>query len=170
MKTVFTGKAWTFGDNVNTESIMPTGTDLDPALAVGKVLSFYDSEFPKKVQPGDIIVAGRNFGNSSSRPAGQVLKYVGIAAVICESSARIFFRNTWNIGVPVLECPGITAKVKKGDQIEVDIKTGRIKNLETNEVIQAEPAIGLLIERWEAGGMLEWIKARKNQYSTIEQE
>lgn len=164
---ILKGKAWVFGDNINTESIMPTGTDLDPGLAVGQVLEYYDPEFPKGVQKGDFIVAGKNFGASSSRPAGEVLKLVGVGAVICETASRIFFRNTWNIGVPVLQCAGITEKVKKHDQLEVNIVTGEIVNVNSGEKIQAEPTIPLLLERWEVGGMLNWIKANKKQFPTI---
>jgi 3-isopropylmalate/(R)-2-methylmalate dehydratase small subunit len=162
-----TGQAWVFGDNINTESIMPTGTDLDPSLAVGHVLEFYNPDFPKKVQPGDFIVAGHNFGMSSSRPAGEVLKMVGVGAVICESSGRIFYRNTWNMGVPVLQCPGITGKVETGDKLEVDIVEAEIKIPAKGEVIKAEPTIPILLERWEAGGMVPWIKQNADRFPTI---
>jgi 3-isopropylmalate/(R)-2-methylmalate dehydratase small subunit len=168
MSNVVKGKAWTFGDNINTESIMPTGTDFDASLAADKVLKFYDPDFAPNVKRGDMIVAGTNFGNSSSRPAGEVLMYIGISVVICESCARIFFRNTWNIGVPILECPGITKLVNKGDQLEVDITTGKIKNLTTGAEAQAEKPIDLLVEKWRAGGLFEWVKAHRKEYSTLE--
>ena len=164
METVVKGKAWTFGDNINAESMMRTGSDFDPSLAVDTCLKFYDPDFSKNMQKGDVIVAGANFGNSSSRPAGQVLQYMGISCVLCESSARIFFRNTWNIGVPVLECKGITKIVNKGDDIEVDISTGEIKNLTTGALAQAEEPIGLLVERWQHGGMVGWMKAHREDY------
>jgi len=124
VETVVKGKAWTFGDNINAESMMCTGSDWDASLAVDTCLKFYDPDFSKNMEKGDIIVAGTNFGNSSSRPAGQVLQYMGVSCVICESSASIFFRNTWNIGVPVLECKGITEIINKGDKVEADISTG----------------------------------------------
>jgi 3-isopropylmalate/(R)-2-methylmalate dehydratase small subunit len=107
-------------------------------VAAETCLKFYDPEFSVKVQKGDVLVAGKNFGNSSSRLGGQVLVYLGVACVICDSSSRIFFRNTWNIGLPVLECPGITKLVNKGDELEVDILTRAIKNLTTGAVAQAE--------------------------------
>lgn len=168
METIMRGKAWAFGDNINTESIMATGTDFDPAQAAKTCLAFYDPEFPEQVQKGDFIVAGCNFANSSSRPAGRVLKYLGVSAVICESCARIFFRNTWNIGVPILECPGITDLVKKGDEIEVDLDTGKIRNLTTGAEIQASKPIELLVDRWRAGGMIKWIQANRDHYDTLE--
>ena len=168
MDTVRRGKAWVFGDDVNSESIMATGTDFNPALAAQSCLLFYDESFHKEVQPGDVIVAGRNFGNSSSRPAGKVLKYLGVSAILCESSGRIFFRNTWNIGVPILECPGINKMFEKGDEVEVDIATGRIKNLRTGEEAVAAKPIPVLVERWAAGGMIDWINKRRDKYDTLE--
>ncbi|MCL2878486.1 MAG: 3-isopropylmalate dehydratase [Acidobacteria bacterium] len=167
MDNVVKGKAWVFGDNINTESIMPTGTDFDPSLAAPNTLKFYDPEFAPNVKPGDIVVAGVNFGNSSSRAAGQVFLYIGVSVIVVETAARIFFRNTWNIGVPVLECAGITKLVKKGDTLEVDISTGKIKNLTTGLEAQADKPIDLLVERWKAGGMIEWIKAHRDEYPTL---
>lgn len=166
-ETVLKGKAWVFGDNINAEAIMPTGTDVDPRLAVGHVLEHYNPDFAKKVQKGDFIVAGRNFGHSSSRPAGEVLRMAGVAAVICESSGRIFFRNTWNMGLPVLQSPGVTKKVSMGDALEVDVASGTIKNLTTGEQMQTEPTIPLLLQRWEVGGMIPWIKSHKEDYPGI---
>lgn len=170
MDTIFRGKAWVFGPNVNTEAIMATGTDFNPELAADSCLAFYDPEFPKGVKKGDVVVAGRNFANSSSRPAGKVLKYLGVSAIICESCARIFFRNTWNIGVPVLECPGITDMVAKGDEIEVNVETGEIKNLTNGKTAGAGKTIDVLLERWSAGGMIEWVKQNRDRYDTLEKE
>ena len=170
MDYIVSGKAWVFGSNVNTESIMATGTDFNPEIAAETCLSFYDPEFPKGVAPGDIVVAGNNFANSSSRPAGKVFKYLGVSAIICDSCARIFFRNTWNIGVPVLECPGITDMVSKGDDIVVNVETGEIKNLSTGKTTRSGNTIEILLERWRAGGMIEWVKKNRNLYDTLEQE
>ena len=158
------GKAWVFGDNINTESIMPTGTDWNPALAAETTLKFYDPEFAPNVKSGDIVVGGMNFVNSSSRSAGQVFLYLEVPVLVVESSARVFFRNTWNIGVPVLECPGITKLVSKGDILEVDIPNGKIKNVTTGAEAQAQKPIDLLIERWKIGGLTEWVKAHPEDY------
>ena len=168
MDTTKTGTVWTFGDNINSESIMATGTDFNPALAAKSCLAYYDEEFPTKAKAGDIIVAGRNFGNSSSRPAAKVLKFLGISAILCESAGRIFFRNTWNIGVPVLECPDIVKLFSKGDIAQVDIATGTIQNLTTGATAQAAAPIPLLVERWAAGGMIDWVNSRRDQYDTLE--
>ena len=164
METIVKGKAWTFGDNINAESIMRTGSDFDAALAAETCLKFYDPEFSKNVQKGDVIIAGRNFGNSSSRPAGQVLVYLGVSCIICESCARIFFRNTWNIGLPILECKGITEMVGKGDEIEVDISAGKVKNLTKGTETETEKPIDLLVQRWQHGGMVGWIQAHREDY------
>ena len=164
METVVRGKAWTFGDNINAESIMRTGADFDPSLAAETCLKFYDPEFAQNVKNGDVIVAGRNFGNSSSRPAGQVLQYLGVSCIICESCARIFFRNTWNIGLPILECSGITEMIAKGDEVEVDIMTGRVINISTGVEAQTEQPVEILVQRWQHGGMIGWIKAHREDY------
>ena len=164
METIIKGKAWTFGDNVNAESIMRTGADFDPALAAQSCLKFYDPDFAPNVQKGDVIVAGTNFGNSSSRPAAQALQFLGVACIVCETSASIFLRNTWNLGIPVLECTGITQIINKGDEIQVDISTGKIKNITTGAEAQSEKPIDLLVQRWKHGGMVGWINAHRDDY------
>ena len=164
---VYRGKAFTFGDNVNTESIMASTSDHGAHLPIAECLKFYDPNFASEVKAGDFIVGGKNFGNSSSRPAALIFKAIDLRAIICESSARIFYRNTWNIGVPVLECPGITDMVERGDELEVDIQAGKIKNLTNGKEAQAQPPYAFLLERWEAGGMIEWIKKNPESYPTV---
>jgi len=167
--TATKGRAWTFGDHINTESILATGRERDMEWAQAHVLEFYDPEFPKKVQPGDFIVAGRNFGASSGRQAGRVVKAKGVAAIICDSAGRVFYRNTWNMALPVLQCKGITSKVEKGDELEVDIEKGTVKILKTGEVLAAGDTPEILLEIYYKGGMLEWIKSRRHLYKTLEQ-
>lgn len=167
--TTFCGRAWTFGDHINTESILASGKEENLKWAEDHVLEFYDPEFPKKVQLGDFIVAGRNFGASSGRPAGEILKTKGVRAIICESAGRVFYRNTWNMALPVLQCPGIRSKVEKGDELEVDIEAGTIKILKTGEVLQAEETPWILLDIYRQGGMLGWIKSRRHEYKTLEQ-
>ena len=163
------GNAWTFGDNINTESILGSGKEENWDSALGGVLAYYDPEFPVKVKQGDFIVAGRNFGASSGRPAGEILKAKGVKAVICESSAMVFYRNTWNMALPVLQCPGILKKVAKGDEIEVDVESGAIKIMKTGEVLQAEETPWILLDIFRQGGMLGWIRSRRQEYKTLEQ-
>lgn len=97
------------------------------------------------------------------------MKAKGIRAIICESAGMIFYRNTWNMALPVLQCPGILAKVKKGDELEVDVEAGTIKILKTGEVLQAEETPWILLEIYRKGGMLGYIKARRHEYETLEQ-
>lgn len=161
------GNAWTFGDNINTESILGSGKEENWDSALNSVLAYYDPEFPLKVQKGDFIVAGRNFGASSGRPAGEILKAKGVKAVICESAGMVFYRNTWNIGVPVLQCPGILTKVARGDQIAVDVETGVIEITKNGETLQAEETPWILLDIFRQGGMLGWIKSRRQEYKTL---
>ena len=162
------GDAWTFGDHINTESILGSGKEENWDSALNGVLAYYDPEFPVKVKKGDFIVAGRNFGTSSGRPAGEILKAKGVKAVICESASMIFYRNTWNMALPVLQCPGILKNVAKGDEIEVDVEAGTIKLSKTGEVLQAEETPWILLEIYRQGGMLGWVKSRRGEYKTLE--
>jgi 3-isopropylmalate/(R)-2-methylmalate dehydratase small subunit len=167
--TAYRGHAWKFGDHINTESILASGKEENFAWAVDHVLEYYDPEFPKKVKPGDFIVAGRNFGASSGRPAGEILKAKGIRAILCESAGVVFYRNTWNMAIPVLQCPGVSSKIGKGDELEVDIEAGTIKILKTGEVLRAEETPWILLDIYRQGGMLGWIKSRRKEYKTLEQ-
>ena len=168
--TMVKGRAWTLGDNVNSESILMSGEEERWDVVMKHVLEFYDPEFAGNVQEGDVIVAGKNFGASSGRPSGQILRNVGIRALICESAGNVFYRNTWNIGLPVLKCPAIAGKIKKGDVIEVDIFSGKITNTNTNEVFQAQPIEPILLEIYQQGNLINWIISRKNEYDTIEKK
>ena len=166
--TATRGRAWIFGDHINTESILASGRERDLEWAKEHVLEYYDPEFPKMMQPGDFIVAGRNFGASSGRQAGRVLKVKGVGAVICDSAGRVFYRNTWNMALPVLQCPGIRSKVEKGDELEVDIEKETIKILRTGEVFKTVETPMILKEIYQKGGMLDWIKSRRHIYATLE--
>ena len=117
------GRVWKFGDNVDTDAILPARYLIytDPEELAKYAMTGIDEEFPKKVNKGDIIVAGRNFGCGSSREHAPIgLKALGISLVIAESFARIFYRNAINIGLPLMECKGISKKVDEGDILEVD--------------------------------------------------
>jgi len=118
-----------------------------------------DPEFSKKVRKGDIIVAGKNFGCGSSREqAPLVLKYAGVSMVIAESFARIFYRNSFNVGLPLLICRGITKAVEEGDELEVDVSTGRIYNITRGVELRANPIPDFLMEIVESGGLSEYYK------------
>ena len=104
------------------------------------------------MEQGDVIVTGTNFGTSSSRAAAGILVEVGVGAIVCESCAPIFYRNTWNIGLPVLQCEKVRGKFSKGDPIEVNVINGTLKNLRTAEELQAEAPPEILLEIFQQGG------------------
>lgn len=157
LQTSFTGKAWVLPDDVDTDQITPgkylamiTPEELGP-----HVLEGYDSTFPEKVSQGDLIVAGENFGCGSSREhAPLAIKGAGVPVVLAESFARIFYRNAFNVGVPVLEVPGISDGVDEGDELHVDLETGRIENTTTGTTFEAEPLSEKAFELVEAGGLV----------------
>lgn len=156
MKT--TGKAWKFGDNVDTDQIIPaiyliTG---DPKELAKHAFENVRAEFPKQVKAGDIIVADNNFGCGSSREhAPRALMGAGISCVIAKSFARIFFRNSINIGLPLIECD---VAAKDGDTLEVDFEGGRVTNKTSGKSYTFKKMPPFLIKLMEAGGLVEYTK------------
>jgi 3-isopropylmalate dehydratase small subunit len=117
-----------------------------------------DPSFSSKVQPGDIIVAGKNFGCGSSREHAPIaIKASGVAAVIAHSFARIFYRNSINIGLPIFESPEAAERVEAGHQVAIDTESGQIKNLTTGEIFQAQPFPSFMQELIEAGGLMNYV-------------
>ncbi|MEM0232412.1 MAG: 3-isopropylmalate dehydratase small subunit [Candidatus Nezhaarchaeales archaeon] len=156
------GRVWKFGDNIDTDVITP-GQYLSLPMDQLKihVLEPIRPGFINLVKPGDVIVAGRNFGCGSSREqAPRALKEVGIAAVIAESFARIFFRNAINIGLPVLACEGVSKIFDEGDVLEANFASGEIKNVTKGVTLKAKPLPPLMIEILTAGGALELLKKK----------
>src|SRR4030065_1479966 len=130
--TIIRAKAIVFGNNVDTDVILPGKylTLVDPNELAKYALESLDKEFPQKAKKGVILVGGKNFGCGSSREqAPLALKYAGVKCVVAESFARIFFRNAINIGLPVIECKGISAAVENGDELAVDFEAGGICKL-----------------------------------------
>lgn len=166
MKETFKGNCWIVGDNVDTDQIyhgqwLPI---TDPAEmrkhALENVKDFDFAFFTKEVGMGDILIAGRNFGSGSSREHAPVaIREVGIELIIGESFSRIFYRNAVNIGLPLIECPGVSIFAKTGDLIEANATTGKIKNLSQNTEIDGHPLSGLERDIMESGGLLEYLKA-----------
>ncbi len=158
------GKAWCFGVNVNTDLIYPNRY-FKPRYVPGEIgshiMSGADPDFSSKVHRGDVIVGGRNFGCGSSREeAAGGLKEVGIGALLAPSFGRIFMRNCINLGVPVLPVPAIDEHVTNGDELEVDLATGRVRNL-TNGYETTVPRIAPeLIDLLENGGLVEYTRRR----------
>jgi 3-isopropylmalate/(R)-2-methylmalate dehydratase small subunit len=150
------GRCWKFGDNIPTDQIVKADRVLLTVEEMAKyVLENLNPEFPKNVKPGDILVAGKHFGQSSGRAvAPKAIKATGVGAVVVEYAARLFYRNCFEIGLPLLECPGITAGVKDGDIIAVDMATSIVRNETTGEEFQAKPIDPFLMEMLNAGGLI----------------
>lgn len=157
----FTGTVYKFGHDVNTDEIIPArylNTSDAKALAA-HVMEDADPAFPSKVKPGDIIVAGKNFGCGSSREhAPLAIKTAGVSCVVAESFARIFYRNAFNIGLPILECPQAVADAKAGDILEIDAGAGTIVNRTSGRAYQASPIPPFMQELVQTGGLMEYMK------------
>jgi len=155
------GKAWTFGENMNTDEIIPGryNITIDPLELAKNVFCEVKPDYAAKVRPGDVVVGGQNFGCGSSREHAPVaIKGSQAKCVIAASYARIFFRNAINIGLPILECPAAAADIAEGDEIEVDLVTGQIDNLTNGHVYQARPLPAFVMKIAEAGGIVNFLK------------
>jgi 3-isopropylmalate/(R)-2-methylmalate dehydratase small subunit len=155
------GKVWKFGNDVDTDAIIPARylNTSDPEELAKHVMEDADREFAGRVQPGDMIVAGKNFGCGSSREHAPIaVKAAGIQAVIAKSFARIFYRNSFNIGLPIFESDAASEKIREGDEIEVDADKGIIRNLTTHEEYKANPIPPFMQELIDAGGLIEWTR------------
>jgi len=157
------GRAWKFGNDIDTDVIIPARylNTSDPEELAKHLMEDADKDFRGKVKPGDIIVAGKNFGCGSSREHAPIaIKAAGIQAVIAKSFARIFYRNAFNIGLPIFESVEASEKIKKADLIGIDASNGIIKNLTTNEEYKANPIPPFMQELISAGGLVEWTKKK----------
>ncbi|MDN5332254.1 MAG: 3-isopropylmalate/(R)-2-methylmalate dehydratase small subunit [Tepidanaerobacteraceae bacterium] len=157
----FTGRAWVFGDNVDTDVIIPARylNTVQPEELALHCMEDIDPEFAKKVKRGDIIVAGRNFGCGSSREhAPLAIKAAGVSCVIAKSFARIFYRNAINIGLSVLECEEAAENIKENDEVEIDLEKGIIKNLTSGREFAAKPYPDFIEEIIRAGGLLNYAR------------
>jgi 3-isopropylmalate/(R)-2-methylmalate dehydratase small subunit len=163
------GKVFKYGENVDTDAIIPARylNVSDPDQLAKHCMEDIDMDFIKKVKPGDIIMATTNFGCGSSREhAPLAIKAAGVACVIAESFARIFFRNAINIGLPLLECPAAVAETSAGDTLEIDLSQGEISNLTAGKTFTAKPYPEFMAELIAAGGLIEYTKKRLAQAST----
>jgi 3-isopropylmalate/(R)-2-methylmalate dehydratase small subunit len=161
------GRAHIFGDHIDTDQIIPSAylTTTDPkALGAHCMGNTPQPDFAQQVQPGDFIVAGINFGCGSSREHAPIsIRGCGVSAIIAKSFARIFFRNAINLGLPVLECPEAVDAINAGDELDIDLVTGTIRNLTTEEVFVAKPYEPFMMEIIEAGGLIEFTKRKLAQ-------
>src|SRR5690606_16642064 len=155
------GRVWKFGDSIETDAINPYYRYPTMEELKQHTMEAYRPEFPKEVKPGDILVAGRNFGCGSSRP-GLVLREVGIVAIVAESVARLFLRNSIARAVPIFMAPGITAIVEDGDTLEVNYPAGMARNCATGASVQLRQFPPLIEAIFAAGGLPEYAFERYN--------
>lgn len=157
------GKVHKFGADVDTDAIIPARylNTSDPAELAKHCMEDADSQFPQRVRAGDIIVADKNFGCGSSREHAPIaIQAAGISCVVAKSFARIFYRNAINIGLPILECPEAVDAIHEGDQIEIDLAGGTIKNARTGQQFQAAPFPPFMQDIMSHGGLINYLKER----------
>ena len=160
------GHVFKYGDNVDTDVIIPARylNSFDPQELASHAMVDIDQEFAGKVQPGDIIVARKNFGCGSSREhAPLCLKTAGVSCVIADTFARIFYRNAINIGLPIIECPEAAEGIDAGDQVEIDFDSGRIYNRTKGTEFQGQAFPPFMQELISAGGLVNYINSKKNK-------
>lgn len=159
LNRVVRGRAWVFGDSIETDAINPYYRYPTMSELKQHTMEAYRPEFPKEVKPGDILVAGRNFGCGSSRP-GLVLREVGIVAIVVESAARLFLRNSIARAIPMLIAPGVTSIVEDGQTLEVAYAQGIVRNPATGKEVEVRKFPPLIEQIFAAGGLPEFAYQR----------
>lgn len=158
------GHVFKYGDNVDTDVIIPARylNSFDAKELASHAMVDIDPDFVKKVQPGDIIVAKKNFGCGSSREhAPLCLKTAGVSCIIADTFARIFYRNAINIGLPIIECPEASRKIQNGDEVEIDFNTGVIQDLTTGESFQGQAFPEFMQKIIAAEGLINYINSQE---------
>ncbi|PTD93980.1 3-isopropylmalate dehydratase [archaeon SCG-AAA382B04] len=158
----FKGKVWKYSDDVSTDAIIPGKYKFD-TLDMDKLarhaMEGIDPNFYEKINEGDLIVAGENFGCGSSREqAPLVIKHAGISCVIAESFSRIFYRNAINVGLPILKIPNVTEIVEEGDKVKADIEEGEVVNLSNDQSLKGEKLSEFMLKILKFGGLSKYIK------------
>jgi 3-isopropylmalate/(R)-2-methylmalate dehydratase small subunit len=153
----FKAKTWVFGNDIDTDQIVPGQFLTSPVEEQSEhAFEAISPGFAKQFKEGGAIVAGSNFGCGSSREsAPEVLRHLGVSAVIAESFARIFFRNAIAIGLPVLVCPGVTEQVRQGEEVEVDLEKATVTQLAGNKVLEGVPLNEIMLESLRRGGIMK---------------
>ena len=160
---IYKGKVRKFGNDINTDEIIPARyLDTTDRKELGAhCMGGIDKDFSRKVKPGDIIVAGKNFGCGSSREHAPIaIKACGVSCVVAESFARIFFRNSINIGLPIVESKEASERIRKGDRIKIDTKTGIIKNLKRKESYKTQKYPAFMDRIVASGGLMNYVKRK----------
>ena len=158
---VLEGKGWRYGDNIDTDVIIPARylNTFDPKELAKHCMVDIDKDFAQKVKSGDIMVGGKNFGCGSSREHAPVaIKACGVPVIIAASFARIFYRNGINVGLPLMEIGDNVERIHAGDKLSVDLSSGQIRDLTTGETFQATPLPGFIQDIAKAGGLIQYIK------------
>jgi 3-isopropylmalate dehydratase small subunit len=161
---IYKGRAWKFGTNFDTDAIIPARylNTTDPAELASHLMEDIDPKFLEKMKPGDILVAEDNFGCGSSREhAPLAVKSAGLSCVVAKSFARIFYRNSFNMGLPIFESAEAVDGIRQGDELEADSESGEIKNLSTGQTFRAQPLPPFMQQLIEAGGLMNYIKKFK---------
>lgn len=161
------GKAWRFGDDVDTDAIIPARylTTADPDQLAAHCMEDIDPDFPSKVSPGDIIVGGKNFGCGSSREHAPIaIKAAQVSCVIAASFARIFYRNSFNMGLPIFDSAEASAGIRAGDELEVEASSGVIRNLTRGEEYQAEPYPPFMVDLIQSGGLIPYMLTEMSKW------
>ena len=156
------GNAWKFGNDVDTDAIIPARylNTTDAKELASHCMEDADPEFASRVRPGDIIAAGKNFGCGSSREHAPVaIKAAEVSCVVAHSFARIFYRNAFNMGLPILECAEGAERIQSEDELEIDLNSGVIENRTRNETYRAQAIPPFMQKLIEAGGLIEYVMA-----------
>jgi 3-isopropylmalate/(R)-2-methylmalate dehydratase small subunit len=164
---VFSGRCWTVGDYIPTDQIVKSHRVFEPMEVIAKhVLEDANPRFAAEVQPGDVLVAGRHFGQSSGRAiAPKAVKATGVGCVVADSFSRTFYRNAFEIGLPILELPGVLAEVEEGDELTVDIPGGTLQNARTGRTLEGRRTDPFLLDMLRGGGLIP-IAARLAELGT----
>jgi len=153
-----------FGDDISTDNIIQEnkyGASFRPEDLARICMRDIDPDFPRRMAPGGFMVAGKNFGCGSSREGAPIsLKAAGVQAIVAEEFARIFYRNALNVCLPVIECAGAVAGIDLGDEVEIDLSSGIIRNNTRGSVLQGIPIPGFLLEMMKAGGLIAFLKGQ----------
>lgn len=158
---VLEGKVWRYGDNIDTDVIIPARylNTFDPKELAKHCMVDIDKDFAQKVRPGDIMVGGKNFGCGSSREHAPVaIKACGVPVIIAAFFARIFYRNGINVGLPLMEIGDNVERIHAGDKLSVDLSSGKIRDITTGETFQATPLPGFIQDIAKAGGLIQYVK------------
>ncbi len=159
------GKCWVFGDNVDTDQIIQGRylTMLDYSKMAKHTFEVIRPDFAASVKEGDVIVAGKNFGAGSSREeAPMVLRELGVNCIVAESFARIFYRNAFNVGLPVIIVPKISDNVREGDELSIDLTSGEVKNLSSDTILQGSKTPKMMLRMLKAGGAVALYRKEYN--------